>query len=135
MTILKLKSIVLERSFKVKRLRKERVIAGCMARMNMGRWSIKCNCGYKSEKDLEKYYVEPLKSALKTLGKLGHKPAPDRNYLGNCAEQRACNEVLRKDAHHPLALNQVEYTPAYRVRTSQVREYCLNCTTALGIHN
>lgn len=135
MTLQQLKTEVLKRSFRVKRLRREKVIAGCVAIKNSGRYSIKCNCGHKSEAELEKYYLEPLKSALKSLGKLAHKPDPKSNYLGNCAEQRACNEVLRKDIRHPVALNQVEYTPAYRLRTAQIRKYCSNCTSALGIHN
>lgn len=135
MTLEMLKREVIKRSFRIKRMRKERIIAGCIAKMNHGRWSIKMNCGYKSEEELERYYVEPLKSALKKLGKLAHKTGDKNNYLGNCAEQRACNEVLRKDRHHPVAVDQVAYTPAYRVRTSQVRDYCFNCVSALGIKN
>lgn len=135
MTLHQLKIEVLRRSFRVKRVRAEKVIVGCIALNNRGRYSVKCNCGHKTEAELEKYYIEPLKSALKRLGRLGHKPNKDRNYLGNCAEQRACNQVLIIDQRHHLALNQVEYTRAYRIRTAQVKKYCPNCITALGIHN
>lgn len=74
MTLHQLKKEVLKRSFRVKRFKNVRVIVGCIALKNRSRYSIKCNCSHKTEAELEEYYVEPLKSSLRRLGKLGSKP-------------------------------------------------------------
>lgn len=130
-----LKKDVLKRSFRVKRLKDIKVIAGCLDSKNPARCAIKCNCPEKTEEELEKYYIDPLKTALKKLGKLGEKPNKTRNYLGNCAEQRACNTILTQDMRHPIPLKRINYTRAYRVRTAQVKDYCENCIDVLGVSN
>lgn len=95
----------------------------------------KTNVPYKTTKELEKIYDPRLRIELEKLGKLGTKPKGCPNYIGNCAEQHACNAVLRQEHGEIVKVQQVKFTLAYRPRTCQIVPYCSNCTKTFKIHN
>lgn len=57
--------------------------------------------------------------------------------IGNCAEDHAANNLLRKNAKKATDknINKIKFSKAYYTRTGVSLEYCDNCTTAFNIHN
>lgn len=109
------------------------VIAGA----KLGKYtSIKTNKSHLTTEQLHKMFHPLLKHALLPLGELGTKPANCPNYIGNCAEQHACNDVLQKNRKvHVQNVACVSFTLAYRPRTCQIVRYCSNCTNTFNIKN
>lgn len=95
----------------------------------------KTNVSYKTTEELMKLFDIRLQKALLPLGKLGTKPKGCPNYIGNCAEQHACNEVLLQDKEFKAKIKDIKFSLAYRPRTCQIVPYCSNCTKTFNIHN
>lgn len=122
---------VIKCSYNLKKFDKEiQAVAG--ARFGKDK-SCKTNIPYRKSGEIEKCFDERLKNQLKKIGELGKRPSGRNQYLGNCAEQNACNEILKRNPK--IKLKQVKYSLAYRPRTSEVKKYCLNCIEALGVAN
>lgn len=97
--------------------------------------SIRANASYSTTEKLQKEFDPRLQDALAPLGSLGTKPKGRPNYIGNCAEQQACNDVLMKDRVNKVKVKQVKFTLAYRPRTCEIIPYCSNCTNTFNINN
>ena len=106
------------------------VVAGARFANNK---SCKTNIPYRTESEIEKCFDKRLKNRLKKIGRLGETPKRGGNRLGNCAEQNACNEILKKCPK--ISIKQIKYSLAYRPRTVEVCPYCLNCIEVLGVKN
>lgn len=98
-------------------------------------FSCKTNKSYLQTKVLVKLFDMRLQNALKPLGMLGTKPKGSPNYIGNCAEQHACNDILIKDKTGKVKIKKIKFTLAYRPRTCEIVPYCSNCTGTFNIHN
>ena len=108
-----------------------RIVAG--ARFGENHKSCKTNIPYRTEKEIEKCFDKRIKTRLKKIGKLGESPQRGGHRLGNCAEQNACNEILKECPK--ISIKQIKYSLAYRPRTVEVCPYCLNCIEVLGVKN
>ena len=100
-----------------------------------GYTACKTNISRLETKELIKLFDSRLQNALSPLGTLGTKPKGCPNYIGNCAEQHACNEVLLQDKQLKAKIKHIKFTLAYRPRTCQIVPYCSNCTRTFNIHN
>lgn len=96
-------------------------------------------CTYQQ---LDQLFDDRLKVALRRLGRLASKVViPNNvhhetaNFIGNCAEQHACNKVLRQDQRRQVALTAIRFTKAYRPRTLQIIPYCYVCRHTFNLHN
>lgn len=86
--------------------------------------------------DRRKYYEEYCQRmqdeyALHYPNKQIGDKVGNNQHLGNCAEQHACNKVLRADDR--LGVSAVQFTKAYRVRTAQIVPYCDICKTLFSL--
>lgn len=108
-----------------------RVVAGARFAKNK---SCKTNIPYRTESEIEKcFFDKRLKTRLKKIGRLGEIPKRGGHRLGNCAEQNACNEILKKCPK--ISIRQIKYSLPYRARTAEVLTYCVNCIEVLGVKN
>ena len=72
------------------------------------------------------YIFHPLlQSAMAVVGAIGQPTRYSNNKLGACAEQRAANKAVNRYHQH---IKDLDFTPAIRPRTKQIKPYCDNCT-------
>lgn len=64
-----------------------------------------------------------LAKAMAEIGELGKSTSTSGNVLGNCAEQKAANMLMKGGAN----IQDVYFTKAIRSRTGQVIDSCGNC--------
>lgn len=90
--------------------------------------------GESGKVDSSTYNQAPtLRSALETLGKIGMKRNGCKNYIGACAEPHAAKSVIEK--YPTVAVNELVFSYAYRIRTKNVIRYCRNCTDIFNVQN
>lgn len=74
-------------------------------------------------------YDEYLKKSVQQPVQTKNSPPSCRNKVGNCAEQRAANELLIHPNIGKITLPSLKFSLAIRPRTMQIHPYCCNCYT------
>ena len=89
-----------------------------------------CTCEVSQKAQSEDQIVYELRNRLKAKLKVNiGEQSPYGNDSGACCEVHASNFLLSKGG----CLKDVEFTPARRVRTNQLKERCDNCIQVFGL--
>lgn len=78
----------------------------------------------KSAAPINYVFHPQLHSAMSTIGIIGRSTRYSTNSLGACAEQRAANKSINR---YHRGIYDLNFTPAIRPRTMQIKPYCDNC--------
>ena len=78
----------------------------------------------KSAAPINYVFHPQLQRLIAPIGIVGQSTVYSTNKLGACAEQRAANKSINR--HHQGVRN-LDFTPAIRPRTMQIKPYCENC--------
>lgn len=78
----------------------------------------------KSAAPINYVFHPQLQRAITSVGIIGQSTRYSDNRLGSCAEQRAANKAIKR-YHHSIGV--LDFTPAIRPRTMQIKPYCENC--------
>lgn len=106
--------------------------------------AVVCSGGGKKSRDTsggvkENHVVQPLKSKIQSLGKIGEKRRIKKgkkiiyseNVLGRCAEQHAANGLYKKGVK--TKLDKIDFSKSLRPRTKEPIGYCENCQLIFGL--
>lgn len=78
----------------------------------------------KSAAPINYVFHPQLQRAITSVGIIGQSTRYSDNRLGGCAEQRAANKAIKR---YHQSIGSLDFTPAIRPRTMQIKPYCENC--------